>query len=101
MNFSQWRLQRSTPIDIVLPVSRLPLTVRPVELLDLAVAGHVPPALMQDLSDLEKDMMASKEVRDAGKQTMADILQHHEKTAAFSRKLIKNLVMEDDDTPAD
>ena len=76
MNFSQWRLQRSTPIDIVLPVSRLPLTVRPVELLDLAVAGHVPPALMQDLSDLEKDMMASKEVRDAGKETLALSLIH-------------------------
>ena len=99
MNFQQLRIQRNTPKEITMPECGMTMWVKPVSVFDLALAGDIPPALMQDLSDLDKQATATAQLREEGQEDMQSVLDNAQKTAAFSRKLIKQIVVEQHDTP--
>ena len=99
MNFRQMRIQRDTPKEITLPECQMALWVKPVSIFDLAVSGDIPPAFIQDLSDLDQQAITQAKAQAEGNASIKDLMDNAVKSAEYGRKLIKQLVIEEPDTP--
>ena len=99
MNFRQLRIQHDTPKEITMPESKMVLWVKPITVLDLAIAGEVPAAMIQDMSDLEQEAKVIQQKNDTGNASISEIMDNAQKTADFSRQLIKQIVVEEQGTP--
>ena len=76
MNFRQLRIQHDTPKEITMPESKMVLWVKPITVLDLAIAGEVPAAMIQDMSDLEQEAKVIQQKNDTGNASISEIMNN-------------------------
>lgn len=94
--FAELRARQQTRKEIELPLSGIVVFVRPVSLLDTALAGKIPTTIMSDLEDLN---YRGEQLEKAERVDGEEVMENLQEQRAFGIRLIKELAEDPEGTP--